>query len=235
MYARKCLNELDDVSLTAGIRSSHVEILKRNSIHTMTDLAKFEKENIQGIPNSTFASLKSQAQIQVQSKGLQKPEFKVLNHDGSVKGLERLPPPNKGDIFFDMEGSPILGENGLEYLYGNVINEQNDYISFWSYSLGQERKALIEWLDWVYARWKSYPGLHIYHYGHYEVSTIKRLMCKYGAGEDKIDHMLENKVFVDLSGIVRQGLLIGTYSYSLKQIDSHGQARGPYCYSSMWS
>ena len=51
--------------------------------------------------------------------------------------------------------------------------------------------------------------MHIYHYGHYETSTIKRLMGRYGIGELEIDNLLRNHVFVDLYRVTVQGLRIG--------------------------
>ena len=44
-------------------------------------------------------------------------------------------------------------------------------------------------------------------------------MGKYGTGEEKIDSLLRNQVFVDLYRIVIQGLRIGTFSYSLKDVE----------------
>ena len=135
------------------------------------------------------------------------------------RGLEMLPPPNKWDVFFDMEGYPFLAEEGLEYLYGNVVNEKSEYICFWAENKTKEVFAFEKWIHWVYARWKQNPKMHIYHYGHYETSTIKRLMGRYGVGEFEIDNLLINHVFVDLYRIVIQGLRVGTFSYSLKEIE----------------
>ncbi len=34
-------------------------------------------------------------------------------------------------------------------------------------------------MDWLLARIKKYPSLHVYHYGAYEVAALKRLTQKY--------------------------------------------------------
>ena len=33
-------------------------------------------------------------------------------------GLAALPEPSVGDLFFDIEGDPYVGDSGLEYLLG---------------------------------------------------------------------------------------------------------------------
>ena len=34
------------------------------------------------------------------------------------RGFAKLPAPDAGDLFFDFEGDPFVGEAGLEYLFG---------------------------------------------------------------------------------------------------------------------
>src|SRR5690606_25909778 len=58
-----------------------------------------------------------------------------------------------------------------------------------------------------------------FHYGHYEPSTLKRLMGAYGVCELLIDELLRHEVFVDLYAAVSQGLQVGTHSYGLKAIE----------------
>ena len=38
------------------------------------------------------------------------------------RGFCRLPQPSRGDVFFDMEGDPLL-DGGLEYLFGVVSQD----------------------------------------------------------------------------------------------------------------
>ena len=45
---------------------------------------------------------------------------------------------------------------------------------------------------------------------------MKRLMGKYATREDEVDELLRDGVFVDLYKVVRQGFVVGTPSYSLK-------------------
>ena len=216
-FSKKVLQSLDDISLTADIRQSQCEKLKQSNINTMTELAQSKKNHIQKMAGSTFQKLKSQARLQVSSRETNKIQFEILQEEGL--GLESLPPPHPADIFFDMEGYPLFGEDGLEYLYGNVIHEQPEYLCFWAEKKSKEATAFKHWIDWAYERWEKNPDLHIYHYGHYESSTLKRLMSRYGIGEAQVDDFLRGHVFVDLHRVVKQGLRLGLSSYSLKEIE----------------
>ena len=61
-------------------------------------------------------------------------------------------------------------------------------------------------MDFVAARRERYPDLHVYHYGHYEPTALKRLMGRYATREEEIDQFLRAGLFVDLYQIVRHGL-----------------------------
>jgi hypothetical protein len=61
--------------------------------------------------------------------------------------------------------------------------------------------------------------MHVFHYGHYEITALKRLMCKYGTREDAVDELLRGGVFVDLYRIVTQSLRVGEPGYSLKNLE----------------
>lgn len=220
IFARKRLHQLDDISLTAGIRSSHSTLLKTARIKKLSELAEYSGDKVKNIPISTFETLKEQAKIQLTSRGKSRPDFEVLPHTGERKGLEMLPPSHPADVFFDMEGYPLLGSEGLEYLYGNAIQEKSEFICFLALNKQEEVTAFQKWMDWVYHRWQKNPSMHIYHYGHYETSTIKRLMGKYGTREREVDDLLRNHIFVDLHRIVIQSLRIGVFSYSLKEVEN---------------
>ena len=99
---------------------------------------------------------------------------------------------------------------------------QNGALTFrdwWAHDRQAEKKALEGFVSWAYQRWQQFPDLHIYHYNHYEVTAVRRLMGKYGVCEKEVDAMLKGRVFVDLFKVVRQGLLIGEPSYSLKYVE----------------
>ncbi len=218
IYAKKILHEKDDVALTAKLRATHLEILKQEGIFTLTKLSEFEGVKLKGIPDETLTTLKKQAKLQVASKGKRPPLYEVLPHSGRM-GLSMLPEQTDDDIFFDMEGYPLIGKSGLEYLYG-FANRSRKYETIWAYSTSDEAVSFKKFVELIHVKWMSNRSIKIYHYGHYEPSTLKRLMGQYGLCERMIDDLLRSEVFVDLYQILKQSLLIGTYSYSLKSIES---------------
>ena len=52
-----------------------------------------------------------------------------------LRGLNRLPEPSKGDLYFDIEGDHFYEEGGLEYLFGiSYINDEGelDHKRYWA-------------------------------------------------------------------------------------------------------
>ena len=93
------------------------------------------------------------------------------------------------------------------------------YGDWWAHDNVEERAAFEKFVDWAHGRWKKDPGMHIYHYAAYESSALRRLMGKYASREAEVDDLLRNQVFIDLYTVVRQGVLFGTPSYSLKDVE----------------
>jgi predicted RecB family nuclease len=223
IYAKRTLYERDDIQLTARIRQNHVEKFRAVGINTITGLSKIDSSSkIGDIGEENLSALKNQAELQVRSAAEEKLLYEILPHTKGVRvGLAMLPDSHPKDIFFDMEGYPLLGAQGLEYLYG--IAERGDarskYTEFWAKSMQEESQAFVAFMEYAFNLWKENPGLHIYHYGHYEPSTLKRLMGQYGVCERMMDELLRNEVFVDLYQVVIQGVRVGTYSYGLKAIE----------------
>jgi uncharacterized protein len=76
------------------------------------------------------------------------------------------------------------------------------------------------------ARLATYPDLHIYHFAPYEPAALKRLMGRYASREEQIDFLLRSRRFVDLYGVVRNGLRASVESYSIKKLEPlYGFAR----------
>src|ERR1700689_4998830 len=108
-------------------------------------------------------------------------------------GFCRLPEPSPDDVFVDLEGDPFVGESGLQYLFGlafkNVDGELN-YEKRWALNREDEKRG-FQWLvDEITRRRKINPLMHVYHFGAYEPTALKRLMGMYATREDKIDCML---------------------------------------------
>src|SRR6202035_5824994 len=90
---------------------------------------------------------------------------------------------------------------------------------WWAHDRDEEKLALEGFVDWVYARWRANPTMHIYHYAAYEVSAVRRLSTRHDTRQNEVDDLLRNSVFVDLYQVVRQSLRIGEGSYSIKQVE----------------
>ncbi len=204
------------------ISRGQIKALEKSGITTAAELAETSASHVTKISPAVFDRLKAQARIQKRSKGREVPAFEVLvPQPGEARGLALLPPPSPLDLFFDIEGFPLI-EGGLEYLWGSsYFDEQGvrQFKDFWAHDSAQEKLAFQEFIRWAYARWQQDPSMHIYHYASYEVAACRRLMGRYGICEHEVDELLRNEVFVDLYKIVRHGLLVGEPRYSIKNIE----------------
>ena len=232
-HADAFFTETDHLVQVAGISVGQIKKLKRAGITTMAGLAKAVRKTVPKMAADTLAKLVEQADLQCQTRDRRKkdpdspPVFEVLPHigpNGEAIGLAALPPDHPKDIFFDMEGYPLVS-GGLEYLFGACTRELDpktrkpSFHDWWAHDRAEEKEALEGFVDWAYARWKKNPGLHIYHYAAYEVSAVRRLSTRHDTRQDEVDDLLRNEVFVDLYQIVRQGLRVGGDSYSIKTVE----------------
>ncbi|CAM2801445.1 bifunctional RecB family nuclease/DEAD/DEAH box helicase [Prescottella defluvii] len=213
-----------DLLLVAGIRSSTREHLVSAGVSTIDALAA-RVDPVPDVSARTLDGLRSQAVLQLRGETHGGHPFEVFD----ATALAGLPHPDSGDIFFDFEGDPLWAEPGspqwgLEYLFG-VLEEpptaagEPAFRPFWAHDRSQERRALIDFLDYVTARRAAHPGMHIYHYAAYEKSALLRLCGRHGVGEEAVDALLRDGVLVDLYPIVRASLRVGEQSYSIKKLE----------------
>jgi uncharacterized protein len=220
-YAAQLLTDRDHPTLVANITRGQIKNLGKAGIKTVTELATSELDRVARIGDPVFRRLKRQAALQMASVGKERPEYEVTDHGAEIIGLKLLPPPSRNDVFFDIEGFPLV-EGGLEYLWGATCygdSGEREFIDFWAHDREQEKRAFADFIHWVYARWSADPTMHIFHYAAYEVSAVRRLMGRYGICEHEVDQLLRNNVFVDLYQIVRQALVVGEPRYSIKNIE----------------
>lgn len=230
-HAEKFFDETDHLVRVAGITVGQIKKLKEAGIATMTDLAGASGRSVPKLAYETLEKLSSQAQLQCQTRADRMlrsdapARYEVLANlgpNGESIGLAALPPGHPADVFFDMEGYPLL-PGGLEYLFGACsINGETGALKFndwWAHDRNEEKLALEGFIDWVFKRWESNPGMHIYHYAAYEVSAVRRLSTRHDTRQDEVDQLLRNRVFIDLYQTVRHGLRIGEDSYSIKAVE----------------
>lgn len=221
-FATQLLKNADHLSQVATITRSQIKKLNAVDIQTMKALAETNIDRVPGISVAVFERLKAQAKIQKASEGLETPLYEILVPEpGKKQGFALLPPHSDLDVFFDIEGFPLI-DGGLEYLWGNAYFDEagaRQFKDFWAHTPEEEKQAFKEFIEWFYARWQADPNMHIYHYANYEIAACRKLMSRYGVCEHEVDQLLCNEVFIDLYKIVKSGLLIGEPKYSIKNVE----------------
>lgn len=214
----------DHLCLVAGISRLQINELKQQGVATLQDLAgmplPLDWKPDRGSPEA-YGRVREQARIQFESRETGEKTFELLPVEEGF-GLSLLPEPSDGDIFFDLEGDPFVGEHGLEYLFGYVSMSDTGepvYRGEWALSRVEEKEALENFVDFVMDRWEWFPGMHVYHYAPYEPSALKRLMGRYATRQEEVDQMLRAGLFVDLYQVVRRGVRAGVESYSIKRLE----------------
>ena len=231
-HAKEWLLDRDHLFQVANIAVSQIQKLNHAGIETMAQLAQSKKSRIPQLNDDTYLRLVSQAAIQLKTREAQaktqdgsevRPAFQVLSQDpvNLRSGLALLPPTSPQDVYFDIEGFPLI-EGGLEYLLGavTVAKKKPQFHDWWAHDKAEEKRAFEQFIDWVMGRWKQDPSMHIYHYAAYEVSAMRRLMGRHATQEDEVDALLRAEVFVDLYQVVRQSIRLGASNYSLKTIET---------------
>jgi predicted RecB family nuclease len=213
----------DHLSLVAGLQRSHGLKLEVEDVHSVAAVAALDPQlRVPRLAPATLEGLREQADLQIRSRGFDVPLHK-LRPPEPERGLARLPARSDGDVFFDFEGDPYWGDDGLEYLFGTVYRDEDGswrYWPLWAHNRPGEKRAFEIWMDWITERLARYPDLHIFHFNHYEPTTLKKLMSRYATREHEVDELLRRHVFVDLFTVLRQGARVGTESYGLKAIEA---------------
>ena len=215
----------DHLCLVAGISKLQINELKQRGVATLRGLARMplplDWRPDRGSPEA-YGRVREQARVQFEARETGESTFELLPVEAGF-GLSLLPEPSGGDVFFDLEGDPFVGEHGLEYLFGYVsAGETGDtvYTGEWAISRAEEKRAFENFVDFIMDRWERFPGMHIYHYAPYEPAALKRLMGRYATRQEEIDRMLRAGLFVDLYQVVRRGVRAGVESYSIKRLES---------------
>ena len=211
----------DHLSLVAGIRSLHIVELQRQKITTLEQLAhtkeidKPERGNI-----DTFIRKQAQAKVQLEGRVHDTMLYRHLDVEPG-RGLNRLPEPDRGDIYFDIEGDAFYEDGGLEYVLGYAYRENGvlTYRRIWSSSRNEERKAFEQFMQLVMDRWRKFPAMYIYHFAPYEPSAIKRLARVHAVFEHDVDKLLRAERFIDLHAVFKEAMLASVETYSLKELE----------------
>ncbi len=216
----------DHLSFIAGMGKLQIHEVKNWEVTTLESMAALHA-GISYKPNKgnieTYKRLAYQANLQLTQRTNNSPVFEILPLEEDF-GFFKLPEPSPHDIFFDFEGDPFVGTNGLEYLFG--WQYQDNYCELWANNEAEEKQALQSFIDTVMEIKSKDPAMHIYHFGAYEQTALKRLVGKYATKENELDQLLRGGVFVNLHSITRRAIIAGIEHYSLKDLEKlHGYLR----------
>jgi len=107
----------DHLTQVARISSAQIEKLNSAGIRTVAELAMVGAQStIPGMRREVLERLSAQARLQADKRSTGANRVEVLPVDPG-RGFERMPKTDEGDLFFDMEGDPLV-DGGLEYLFG---------------------------------------------------------------------------------------------------------------------
>ncbi|HEX4082769.1 MAG TPA: TM0106 family RecB-like putative nuclease, partial [Acidimicrobiales bacterium] len=213
----------DHLSLVAGIRRRQVEQLEAAGVPTVAALAARSAPASSPAPaavpigRGVLDRLRRQAREQVRSREAGRVSYSRLAPVPG-DGLDRLPPPDDGDVFFDLEGFPYAEDGGLEYLFG-WVDVSGTFHHRFATDRAAERRAFEQFLDDLAERRRRHPGLHVYHYASYERTALSRLSNRHGVREEEVADLLRDEVLVDLYRVVRRSVVVGAPSYSIKQLE----------------
>jgi len=211
----------DHLSLVAGIQSQQIEALNKQDILTLEIFA--EQEKLIKPERGKLESLErrqDQAKIQLEGRRKESPMYKYLDLEEG-RGFHRLPLPNEGDIYLDLEGDSFYPDGGLEYLFGYITIKPDglEYHKIWSSNKQQEKEAFNQLMAFVKANWAKHPDMHIYHFASYEPVAIKRLAMFHSIYEEEVDQLARGRRFIDLYRVVKESMLASVETYSLKELE----------------
>ncbi|MDD2685061.1 MAG: TM0106 family RecB-like putative nuclease [Gallionella sp.] len=212
----------DHLSQVANISGLQIKRLQVAGVNTLEALGSLpEATRIPKMTPDTQERLRQQARLQLMARLSGERQLELLPQEsGAIRGFARLPRPNAGDLFFDMEGNP-LEEGGLEYLFGLYFFKDGkpEFKAFWGHNRAEEKLAFEAFMDFVTAWLRQHPYAHIYHYAPYEQTALKKLMSLHGTREAEVDNLLRTQKMIDLYKVVREGIRVSEPRYSIKNIE----------------
>jgi len=220
--------DAQDLSLIYDIRMKARTAFIDVGIHTMHDLAfAADHQRPQQMTPATFQKLRAQAHLQVRGLSSENILFEAIN----ANHLSLMPEPSPGDVWFDIEGDPFAYDGeGLEYMLG-VLSQSagapSEFVfkTFDARDREEEGRSFTDFMQWIIARRRQYPDMHIYHYAPYEKTALNKLARIHGVMEKEVSKLLAEDVLVDLYSITRKSFRFSTPSMSIKYVEQVYQGK----------
>jgi uncharacterized protein len=210
----------DHLSLVANARRDQRERLIELGIPTVAALATASDDtDTTSLGRERFDLLHNQAALQVESRTTGNPTHRHLE-PARAAGYASLPAPSAGDVFFDLEGDPYIGDGGIEYLWGWWTAE-GGYEHVWAHDFAGQKAAFEQFIDRILELRERHTDLRIYHYAAHERSKLRSLSVELATREAEVDDLLRGEVLVDLYSVVRHALQVGEDGYGLKKLERH--------------
>ena len=215
------------INQICGIKSSQVVKLKKENIKTIKDFVNIKLDKIKSKINlSTKKKLYDQAVLQEEKRITNKSRF-VINETEKNKGLYKIPKPNEGDLFYDIEGFPQADKRNFEYLHGIYFSKgkkkEFKYFGVKKYEKEEEKRIFIDLINFLEKHFNKYPHAYIYHYNDYEKRALRELASEFSSsfpkGNNFVDRLLRQEKFVDLYRVVSQCMQTTEKNLSLKTIE----------------
>jgi len=222
-WATRCEDEwyrTRHLCLVANIRSNQIAALRASGISTIDALASAGRgARISGMQPGIIERLCAQAELQTYKENTGNNKYELLPIERG-KGFDRLPLADEHDLYFDMEGDPLV-PGGLEYLFGifHGLSAAGQFLAFWGHHRSEEKAAFERTVDFFTQHIAAHPSAYIYHYAPYEVTAMRRLSTLHGTKEAEIDDLLRRERFVDLYRVVREGIRVSEPRYSIKNLE----------------
>ena len=120
-WSERCNQEweaADNLRLVARLNGAQATKLRAAGVTNLRELAVLDDRPIPKMQPETLRRLRAQARLQNVKRTTDENCVETLPLEPH-RGFARLPEPNEGDLFFDMEGDPVYSADGsLEYLFG---------------------------------------------------------------------------------------------------------------------
>ena len=215
------------INQICGIKNSQIIKFKKENIKTINDLANTKVDKIKSKINlTTKTKLHTQAKLQEEKRTTGKSRF-IINDTEKNKGLYKIPKPNEGDIFYDIEGFPQADKRNFEYLHGIYFDDgkkkEFKYFGVKKYEKVEEKRIFIDLINFLEKHFDKYPQAYIYHYNDYEKRALRELASEFSSsfpkGNQFVDRLLRQEKFVDLYRVVSQCMQTTEKNLSLKTIE----------------